>query len=475
MTHHLMDRPIQRGVDSLATGPALAGLTAALVGLATTAVPVLVLWVLSPYPQDTAGDAGKLVGGVWLLAHGGPLARGGAAAPLSLTPLLATLLTVLLVYRAAGRAVGRPGARAGGVPAALCAGYLVVALPVALECSTATTLRARALPDLLAVAALVYAAASLGARTLPVPRWWPALTARLRAGAERWTGPLPEGDGLAAAVRRAAAAGLLTLLAGSGMLFTLVVLLGSDRTDPSVRALTGGSVTGTLGLLLTCLLLVPNAVLWCASYVLGAGFLLGTGTVVAPGRVDLGAVPDFPLFALAPGTPSPWQYAVFALPALAGTVCAALLGRAAAGGSVTHEPDDLDEPGEPGDAESPAAPWRPAAVVLAGLAAALAVGAALTLAAWLAGGAVGAGRMAELGPAPWWAGALATGWFAVLTVPLALALRWRLLRPAEPAEPTVPGHWTGWTGWTDWAAEARRAAAVLVRPRSGGDSDGDGG
>ncbi|MDH6110914.1 hypothetical protein P3T36_004487 [Kitasatospora sp. MAP12-15] len=480
MTHHLMDRPLQRGVDSLASGPVVAGFTAALVGLATTAAPVLVLWVLSPYPQDTAGDAGKLVGGVWLLAHGGPLVRGAGAAPLSLTPLLATLLTVLLVYRAAERTVRRAGGRAGGVPAALCAGYLAVALPVALECSTAAGLRARVLPDLLAVAALVYGTATVGAGTgaVPVPRWWPARAARLRAWTERWTGPLPESAELAAAVRRAATGGLLTLLAGSALLFAVLVLLGTDRTDPVVRALTGGGASASVGLLLSCLLLVPNAVLWCASYALGSGFLLGAGTMVAPDRVTLGAVPEFPLFALVPSTASLWQYAVFALPVLAGSVCAGLLGRtAAAGGRPLADrvagPDDLSE--ELLEEEDERAPWCCAATTLAGVGAALAVGTAVAPAAWLAGGAVGAGRMAVLGPSPWWAGLLAAGWFAALTVPGALGVRWWLLRPAGSAGITRSTGSGRWSGWVAGGRRALDAAVALVRPRSDeSDVEGDG-
>ncbi|WP_051967033.1 cell division protein PerM [Kitasatospora mediocidica] len=486
MTHHLMDRPIPRGAGSLSSGPAIAGFTAALVGLATTAAPVLVLWVLSPYPQDTAGDAGKLVGGVWLLAHGGPLTRGTAEAPLSLTPLLATLLMVVLVYRAGARVVRRTGARTGGVPAAVCAGYLAVALPVALECSMAPGLRARVLPDLLAVAVLTYLSAAAGARAFPVPGSWRARAARLRDRSERWTGPLPAGAELGAAVRRAAAAGLLALLAGSALLFAVAVLLGTDGTDPVVRALTGGSVSGSAGLLLTCLLLVPNAVVWCASYVLGAGFLLGTGTAVAPGRVVLGAVPDFPLFALVPDVGAAWQYAVFAVPVLAGAACAGLLGRAAAGypgragrAGTGEVPDELP------------APWQLGATALAAIATALAAGLLVALAAWLAGGALGAGRMAALGPSPWSAGALATGWFAVLTVPGALGVRWWLLRPgraddglvdlagAEPWEEPWRDRWSARAiGWWQAARAATGSAAgsalALVRPRRGDGGDGEG-
>ncbi|WP_344447031.1 cell division protein PerM, partial [Kitasatospora nipponensis] len=333
MTHHLMDRPILRGVGAPASGPVLAGATAALLGLALTAVPVLVLWVLSAAPQDSASDAARLAGGLWLLAHGGPLTRGGATTPLSLTPLLLTLALVHLLRRAAARAARVAGARVSGVPAGICAGYLAVALPVALACTPTGALRAEPLPDLLAIALVGYGAAALGAGS--GPRWWPGVRNRIarwgRGRAGHWTPWAGAGapQGGAAELLRAAAGALLTLTAGAAVLFTGALLLHAGPTGRQVQTLTGGSVPGTLCLLLTCLLLVPNAVLWSAAYALGPGFQLGTGTVVAPGHLVTGALPDFPLLALAPGTASGWQRVVLLLPLLAGAVAAVLLGRAA--------------------------------------------------------------------------------------------------------------------------------------------------
>lgn len=79
------------------------------------------------------------------------------------------------------------------------------------------------------------------------------------------------------------------------------------------------------------------------------------------------------------------------------------------------------------DRAGPGEPWRSPATALAALATAVAAGVLVALAGWLAGGAVGGGRMARLGPS-FACGAVAGGWFAVLVVPGALAVRWWLLR-----------------------------------------------
>ncbi|MBB4925291.1 cell division protein PerM [Kitasatospora kifunensis] len=436
MTQHLMDRRIPRGAGSLDSGPVLVGATAALLGLAVTGMPVLVLWVLTATGHESAGDAAHLVGALWLLGHGGPLTRGRGAAPLSLTPLLLTLLNVLLVRCAAARAAAAVQPRTGSVPALACAGYLLVALPVALACAgKGVGLRAEPLPDLLAVALLGYTGAALGtwsgerSHALRPAGGWAHRCGAWVTAAERRLPP-----GCPAAVRGAVAAGLLTLLAGGAALFGMAVLLRMDTTDPTVRALTGGSVPAALGLLLTCLLLVPNAVLWAGAYALGPGFLLGTDTVVAPGRVQHGALPEFPLLALAPGTASGWQLLVLAVPVLAGAAAAGLLGRAAGwgGGRGAGAEASAGTDGAAADRAEPAQPWRPLATALAALATAPLVGALVALAGWLAGGAVGGGRMARLGPS-FACGAVAAGWFAVLVLPGALAVRWWLLRRARPA------------------------------------------
>ena len=50
-----------------------------------------------------------------------------------------------------------------------------------------------------------------------------------------------------------------------------------------------------IALLLAQLALVPNALVWAASYALGAGFVMGAGSVVAPAGTELGMLPGLPL------------------------------------------------------------------------------------------------------------------------------------------------------------------------------------
>ena len=52
--------------------------------------------------------------------------------------------------------------------------------------------------------------------------------------------------------------------------------------------------SGTLLVLLICVLYAPTAVVWGTSYLVGPGFAVGTGTTVAITGVHLGAVPAAP-------------------------------------------------------------------------------------------------------------------------------------------------------------------------------------
>ncbi len=122
------------------------------------------------------------------------------------------------------------------------------------------------------------------------------------------------------------------------------------------------------------LAVLPNAALLAAAYLLGPGFAFGTATVISPTAVVLGPMPMVPLLAALPDdtTPAPWLAVLLLVP----PVLAAL---AAARGHRLY----------------PTARWEEAAVrgCVGGILAALALG-ALTL---FAGGAVGPGRMADVG------------------------------------------------------------------------------
>ncbi|MFF1785234.1 DUF6350 family protein [Kitasatospora sp. NPDC058243] len=453
----LMGRPILELPGELGGRPLpadlLAGVRTALVGLAVVGVPVLGLWVATPYADNGATGATRLAGALWLLGHGAPVLRGDAGAPLTVTPLLLGVLAVAQLYRAAVAVASRRGPRPRwGGPAAVWAGYCAVAVAVVLHCTGAGLFRARVLPDVLVVGLLAGLATAAGARSAraagpdapPRRPAWPLL--------DRLPAPFRPAGG-AAAVRGSVLAAGAGLVAAGGVLVAVAAALDAAVGGGRGMAVLGRGPAALVGLLLLGVVLLPNAVLWGTAYALGPGFAVGSGTVVAPGGTVLGPVPEFPMFALLPAEgPGGWRLAALLLPVLAGVVPAVLLGRAAAGPRAAAEAEAGSGTGD-GDGDGGGdGPWPLAVTVVAVLAAALLTGVAVAAASWLAGGALAGGRMARLGPAPWWTGPAAAGWFALVAVPGALLVRHRALCPA-----TVPEADEGVDGGVDGEVDGQAA------------------
>ncbi|MGW4382042.1 cell division protein PerM [Kitasatospora sp. NPDC004531] len=371
----------------------LAGVRTALLTLSVVAVPVFGLWVLAPYGDDSAQGAARTAFALWLLGHGAPLARGPEGAPVTVVPLLLTVVVSVLLVRAGRRQARRARGR-GFVrwrsPLAMYAGYQLVAAGAVAQCADPeTALCSRAVPDLLAVAALTAGAIGYGLwaglgrpgqlRRLPLPDvLWPA------EGAEPLALRVLAGWGAA-------------LLAGGGAVFLAALLLGS--AGQSAQRL-GGGTAGWLGMLLACLALVPNALLWAAGYALGPGFTVGAGGHGGPLGTRLGAVPEFPLLAVLPGPRgADWHLLACAGPAAAAVVAALLLGRAATR-------------------------WSAAQTAVVAAVTALAAAPPGMLAGWSCGGALGSGRMSELGPVPWQFGLAQSAWLLAVAVPGAVLTRW---------------------------------------------------
>ena len=129
-----------------------------------------------------------------------------------------------------------------------------------------------------------------------------------------------------------------------------------------------------LMMVLLTALVAPNAVLLGGAYLLGPGFAVGTGTVVSPSVVQLGPVPAFPLLAALPDDgATPWfTTALMALPVLVAAVSVALVQR-----------------------RHPVRAWDFAA--LRGLGSGVIAGVLTGILTSFAGGALGDGRMADLG------------------------------------------------------------------------------
>lgn len=73
------------------------------------------------------------------------------------------------------------------------------------------------------------------------------------------------------------------------------------------------------------LVLLPNAVVFSGSYLLGPGFTVGAGTLVTPSAVVLGPLPMVPMLAALPddGTPPGWTAWLMAVPVVVAALAAA--------------------------------------------------------------------------------------------------------------------------------------------------------
>ena len=347
----------------LALGAAVAGVVASGAVLLGCMAVGLVGW----FASDAGGhgdtrDAIRVGADGWLLAHGAQLhlATGTVSATVTVVPLGLTLLCVYVAHRlglwAARTSVVEDAGTVALGTVVMSGLYGVVALLTAVLSATAT-----AESSLLRAFAGGFAVALVGGGS--------GILSGSRAVVD-WRSRVPE---TVRAVLKGGAAATLLLAAASAVLLAAALMLdlGSAANVLSrLHADTPG------GLLYTCLVaaVAPNAVLLTGSFLLGPGFALGTGTVVSPAAVVLGPVPAFPLLAALPseGTPAGWLSALVALPVLAGAFAAVLVVR-----------------------RFPASGFETGAVrgvgsgVLGGLASTLLVG--------LAGGAVGPGRMADIG------------------------------------------------------------------------------
>jgi hypothetical protein len=235
-------------------------------------------------------------------------------------------------------------------------------------------------------------------------------------------------------------AGTLAVLTAAGAVLagaSLAAHLGEFR---QVDGILGPGAVGAVLLLLAQLAYVPNAVAWAISFTLGPGFAFGTGTVIAPTGSALGQLPAFPMLAALPqgvhsAVPPVLSVAVLAVPYLAGAFGGLLTIRAAPILALEAAP-------------------------LWGFACGMLTGGVLGVMAAFAGGPLGNGRLASVGPSGWQVGLVAALEVGVAAAVTAGVGNW--LRTRSAAAP---------------AAEPRRemlpALAVVRVPEQGPDHEAD--
>ncbi|MBD5786878.1 hypothetical protein IF650_11885 [Cellulosimicrobium terreum] len=346
------------------TSGVVAALQAAVLSLAVVVLPALVAFLGSPAATPGAGWGGSVVvgAGLWLLGHGVPLVASGTA--VTLVPLGLTALAVFCCFASARRSAltSRSAWVAGTVT------YAVVTAGVALLAGTTT-------PWGLGVAVLGGAAVGalgLGAGILARPD--APTVAALAARTDRWCPP---------ALRLGMRGGLVAvglLVMASTLLTGAWVLAGRATSGDVLAGLAPGAVGGIV-LGLAQLAVLPDLVAWAGAWIVGPGFAVGEGSTFTSSGADPGVLPAIPILGSLPGADwtsalTPWApVLVVVLGVVAGAfVWTRLVGPAG---------------------ERWAVRWSSIALAAGGVVLVVAVLVGGTT--WLASGAVGPGRLAQVG------------------------------------------------------------------------------
>lgn len=350
---------------------ALGGMAAAASTLVVCLAVGVVGWFLTDAGAHGAPRDGLRAGALgWLLAHGSGIHVDGVA--VTAMPLGITALCAWAAWRI-GHRVGdsvsghgpdadriADGERDWTVPVAaglFAVGYVVTAVVTLVVASTPEAAlnggRVFVWSTLLSVA--------FGGSAIAVGSGRAAIWAALLP---------PSVRGAAAACRRI----LVAWLALSTVVFVIALAVDFSTAVNVMSQLHTSAGDATLFTALNATV-VPNAVAFSGSYLLGPGFTVGLHTIVSPTAVTIGALPMFPLLAALPdnGTTPGWTAWLMVLPLLVAAYAAARSQR-----------------------RLPTLRWDEGAI--RGCAGGIAAGIGFGFLAAIAGGAVGPGRMRDVGP-----------------------------------------------------------------------------
>ena len=258
---------------SVATTSAIAAAWCIVMGLVIIVVPVLLGWAFSSGPAAAFAEALRSTGHIWIAAHHVPVILAGVN--VSVLPLGLLVLPITLLYLA-----GRWAARAA-TPAST-ADALVLAL---------STAGAYALFNVIVNAWVSTSSVSSA--------WWKVLittgllgfvTVGMAIAREQKLSLKDRVDARVQLITKAASIGVVAILALSSLLAAVALGFHLDEVTGSFTLL-GTGVVGGLLLTIISLLYLPNIAVWSASFALGPGFLMGTGTQVAASTTQTGALP----------------------------------------------------------------------------------------------------------------------------------------------------------------------------------------
>ena len=376
---------------------ALEALIVVAIGVGIALVPLTILWGTHYGLGIDWFVFWRAAVDVWLLGNGVDLAvqlpietisalnLPGAESPFSLTFALLgfALLAILLGVRTGRRAAGTGYSFTAAGAAILSYGLLAALLTFSAGTAVVTPAPVQGvlLPTLIFAGGVLIGLAGAPRAAPSLPGW-----ASRPLGAQLRRIPAEVQSQLAAALRggTAAVAGIMIV---SG-LAVFVSVLANFATVIGLYETLQADVMGGIALTIAQLAFIPNVVIWAASWFVGPGIALGAGSSVSPLGTTLDAVPGLPLFGALPHGTLEFGFLGLLVPVLVGFVSAVLVRQS------------LDKRAN--------APHGSARMLITGALMGVVAGILLGLLSWWSAGAMGPGRLTEVGPNPLLVGALTT-------------------------------------------------------------------
>jgi hypothetical protein len=398
----------------------LDALLVGVLGLGILLVPLTILWLTQFELAVDYAAFWRVAANFWLLGNGVDLlvtidptlalqlALEGAGAPFEIgfAPLGVAVLTVLLGWRSGRRLSDSEHRTLGavvGVLTVVAIGWLVAA-GAGSDSARPSVLQALVFPAAVytvGMATSLFSRPEVSAATDPAGQAVDILARSLRDLVARVPWPVRTVLSLSARGGALAVAGVMACAS----VVVFVLILGHYGQIISLYESLQSGLVGGIALTVGQLSLIPNLVVWTASWLLGPGFALGSGSGVSPLGTQVGLLPALPVLGALPQGVPPLGYAVVVVPVVIGFVVGVLL-----------KPGLTTEKGAA----------SPLVLVLSGLGVGVVGASMLAVLAMWSGGAAGPGRLIDIGPDPaavWLWSAVELGVSAVLGLTVGLTRR----------------------------------------------------
>jgi hypothetical protein len=387
---------------------ALDAVIAVAVGIGAALVPLTIVWVAHYELAIDWAVFWRAAADTWLLGNGvnmtvtidpaaaAMLAVPGAEQPFSVTiaPLGFALLAIFLGVRTGLRSAATPYRRCGAIAAITTYGIFAVLITISAQHFAAIPViwQGVVFPTAIYAIAVMCGAEVEWARRNETTKNIELTGNIARLFQQEWE-RIPELFRAVGAIVVRAGIGVAVALISVAALIVAVLIIANYPTIISLYEGIHADVVGGIALTVAQLAFLPNLVIWAASWLIGPGFAIGTGTSISPAGNIVGSLPGLPVFGALPNGDSAFGLVGILVPVLAGFLI----------GLRAHRPlVSLFEGKIP-------MPWMAGSATAIGVIAGIFMG----IVAWWSGGAAGPGTLINVGPHPWSIGGILTGEVAI--------------------------------------------------------------